>query len=180
MGNEAVMPRVVCFAIEHTEISTPTDQQAAEPVVDTIPYPRAPELWWPEATLPRYPRDVSPTLLLEFEEQWLRGRFSAGDVERQLKVMLVCAIYRSHDPLLIQWRTGLPAAFVDSVLAALSVDVGWPGADGYERLAADLRRFSLDDVRADQTLGEVLLDLGIGTAATAKTSVAQEVGGAVV
>lgn len=161
----------VCSEPEHAKTSTQT-QQVPLPARDSILYPQPAELTWPDRSLPRYPDDISPTVLLEFEERWLRDREPADEVEHQLKIMLVCGIYRSHDPLILQWRTGLPKTFVDAVLTVLTADPGWLAPGGYQRLVADLRRFKLDDDRVDRTLGEILLDLAAATVVPHEVSMA--------
>ena len=67
------------------------------------------------------------------------------------KVALACAIYRTHNPVLLSWRTGHPlrvaGTFADCVL---STDV-WLDAENYPQLVQDVRTIR-DNDEVDRTV----------------------------
>ena len=110
---------------------------------------------WTGLPLPGFPRDVSPTLLLEYEERWVREEQAPSWSEIMGKLALTCAIYRTHNPMLLSWRTGYPLAVTRTfVECVLSID-GWLDPENYPQLVQDVRTLR-DDDEVDRTATEAL------------------------
>lgn len=60
---------------------------------------------WSNFGLPAFPEGVSPTLLLDYEERWVQEAQVPAWSEAMGKIALACAIYRTHNPVLLCWRT---------------------------------------------------------------------------
>lgn len=110
---------------------------------------------WTGSELPGYPKGISPTLLLQYEERWVRGEQYPAWSEIMGKILLACAIYRSHNPILLSWRTGFPTAVTSTLVECLLSEEEWLDEENYPRLVRDVRCIQDDDL-VDRTVVEVL------------------------
>lgn len=114
-----------------------------------------PEDRWSSLGLPGFPKGVSPTLLLQYEERWVQEEQTPAWAEAMGKIALACAIYRTHHPVLLSWRTGYPFPVIETFLDCLLAEQDWLATENYPRLVLAVRSGREDDW-VDKVLAEAL------------------------
>ena len=79
------------------------------------------------------PEGVSPTLLLQYQERWVQEEQVPCWSEAMGKIALACAIYRTHSPALLSWRTGYRLPATKTFIDCLSDEEDWPAPENSPR-----------------------------------------------